>query len=599
VSSAAAAVDAELVTFAVKVDGKPLADTIQVASIDTWTGVNKVPKGRLVLFDGDAAQGTFPLAAGKTFLPGAKVEIAAGYDNRNAPIFAGVIVRQGLEVDQTQGPKLVLDLTDMAVKMTLERKNALFQKVKDSDLIKQLVRASGLTAGEVANTPVVNDEIVQYYVSDWDLMVTRAELNGLVVIVAGGKVNVVPPATKSPPVLTATFGDDLLDVSTQMDAATQLTSSAIKSYAWDPSTQKLVESGPGTVSVKEPGNVSSDELARVFAVKKFTQQSGGSLQKGSLQDWSSAELLKARLSKIRGSARFQGNAKVEVGKTVELAGLSARFNGAVWVSGVHQRVAAGRWLTTIEFGLSPRWFTAETPDIAAPDASGQLPPVRGLQTGVVKQVAKDPGGEYRVLVSLPLLQDDAKGLWARLGTFYASNKIGAFFYPEKGDEVVLGFMNDDPRYPVVLGSVYGKKLPPPYPPEEKNNKKAVVTRGKLEISFDDENKIIEIKTPGKHIIKLDDKSGALSIRDSNDNQISLSKGGVTVSSASNLKLTAKGNVSIEAGGNLTMAAKANATLEGAQVAHKAKAKFSANGAASAELTSSGQLTVRGLMVKIN
>jgi Rhs element Vgr protein len=598
-SPAAVAVDAELVTFAVKVDGKPLADTIQVASIDTWTGVNKVPKGRLVLFDGDAAQGTFPLAAGKTFLPGAKVEIAAGYDNRNAPIFAGVIVRQGLEVDQTQGPKLVLDLTDMAVKMTLERKNALFQKVKDSDLIKQLVRASGLTAGEVANTPVVNDEIVQYYVSDWDLMVTRAELNGLVVIVAGGKVNVVPPATKSPPVLTATFGDDLLDVSTQMDAATQLTSSAIKSYAWDPSTQKLVESGPGTVSVKEPGNVSSDELARVFAVKKFTQQSGGSLQKGSLQDWSSAELLKARLSKIRGSARFQGNAKVEVGKTVELAGLSARFNGAVWVSGVHQRVAAGRWLTTIEFGLSPRWFTAETPDIAAPDASGQLPPVRGLQTGVVKQVAKDPGGEYRVLVSLPLLQDDAKGLWARLGTFYASNKIGAFFYPEKGDEVVLGFMNDDPRYPVVLGSVYGKKLPPPYPPEEKNNKKAVVTRGKLEISFDDENKIIEIKTPGKHIIKLDDKSGALSIRDSNDNQISLSKGGVTVSSASNLKLTAKGNVSIEAGGNLTMAAKANATLEGAQVAHKAKAKFSANGAASAELTSSGQLTVRGLMVKIN
>lgn len=595
---AAAAVDAELVTFSVKVDGAPLDSTVQVVSIDTWTAVNKVPKARLVFFDGNPAEGTFPLAAGPKFLPGAKVEVAAGYDGKNTTIFKGVIVRQGLDIDQTQGSKLVLDLTDEAVKMTLERKNALFQKVKDSDLIKQLIRNAGLSA-DVANTTVVNDEIVQYYASDWDLMLTRAELNGLVVIAGAGKVSVVPPYTKRPAVLSVKYGDDLLDLSAQMDAATQLAESAIKSYAWDSSTQKLVEAGPGSVSVKEPGNVSSDQLARVFNVRKFTQQSGGALEKGSLQDWSSAELLKARLAKIRGTLRLQGNAKVEVGKTLELAGLSARFNGTVYVSGVHQRVASGKWLTTAEFGLSPRWFTAEMPDIAAPGASGQLPPMRGLQTGIVKQVAKDPGGEFRVLVTLPILQDSAKGVWARLGGFYASNKVGALFYPEIGDEVVVGFMNEDPRYPVILGSVYSKKLAPPYAPDEKNNRKAVVTRSKLEISFDDQNKVIEIKTPGKHVIKLDDKSGALSIRDSNDNQISLSKGGITISSASNLKISAKGNVTIDAGANLGLKAKANASMEGLQVAHKAKAKFSANGTAAAELTASGMLTVRGTLVKIN
>ncbi len=596
--SPAAAVDAELVTFSIKVDGAELDSTVQVVSIDTWTAVNKVPKARLIFFDGNPSTGTFPLSAGPKFLPGAKVEVAAGYNGTNASIFKGVVVRQGLEIDQTQGSKLVLDLTHEAVKMTLERKNALFQKVKDSALISTLIRNNGLSP-DVANTTVVNDEVIQYYASDWDLMLTRAELNGLVVIAGAAKVSVQPPFTKAPAVLSVAFGDDLLDLSVQMDAATQLASSAIKSYAWDPSTQKVVESGPGTVSVKEPGNVSSDQLARVFDVKKFTQQSGGTLEKGSLQDWSSAELLKARLSKIRGTARFQGNAKVEAGKTLELLGLSGRFNGTVWVSGVHQRVSGGKWLTTVEFGLSPRWFTAETPDIAAPGASGQLPPMRGLQTGVVKQVAKDPGGEFRVLVALPILQDDAKGVWARLSTFYASNKVGALFYPEVGDEVVVAFMNEDPRYPVIVGSLYSKKFAPPYAPDEKNTKKAVVTRSKLEISFDDENKIIEIKTPGKHIIKLDDKSGALSIRDPNDNQISLSKGGIAISSASNLKLTAKGNVTIDAGANLGLTAKANATMDGAQVAHKAKAKFSANGAGTAELTSTGPLTLRGLPVKIN
>ena len=89
----------------------------------------------------------------------------------------------------------------------------------------------------------------------------------------------------------------------------------------------------------------------------------------------------------------------------------------------------------------------------APGASGLLPPIAGLQTGIVKQVAKDPGGQFRVALELPLLQMPGQLVWARLASFYASNKIGEVFYPEVGDEVVAGFMNQDPRYPVILGSL--------------------------------------------------------------------------------------------------------------------------------------------------
>ena len=60
-----------------------------------------------------------------------------------------------------------------------------------------------------------------------------------------------------------------------------------------------------------------------------------------------------------------------------------------------------------------------------------------------------------------------------------------------------------------------------------------------------------------------------------------------------------GEIDGRAGANLSLTAKGNATLEGLQVAHKAKAKFSANGSAAAEVTSSGMLTVRGTLVKIN
>lgn len=591
--------DTALVTFTIKVEGKEISSTFQVVSIDTWAGVNKIPKARLVLFDGSAAERNFEISSLKTFLPGNKVDILAGYSGeKETSIFKGVIVKQGIEINQTEGSKLIVDITDEAIKMTLERKNALFEKIKDSDLIGKLISNNGLKKS-VASTNTVQEEIVQYYATDWDLMLSRAEMNSFVVVADGGTVTVKEPDTQQSPVLIVEYGDSILDLQAEMDAATQYASSAIKSYTWDIASQKLIDSGPATVNVKEQGNVSSAELSKVFNVKQFPQQTGAPIEKSSLQDWSSAELLKSKLSKIRGQVRFQGSARAQTGKTIQLAGLGDRFNGAAYISGVHHCIYDGKWLTTVIFGLCAEWFVSNAPHIAAPDASGQLPPIKGLQTGIVKQIGKDPGGEFRVLVNLPILQDNSKGVWARLGNFYASNKIGAFFYPEIGDEVIVGFMNDDPRYPIILGSVYSKKLSPPYTPDDKNSKKALVTKSKLEISFDEQNKIIEIKTPGKHTIKMDDKSGAISIQDSNRNTVSLSKGGIAMDSASNIKITAKGNITIQATGNLDLSAKANASMEGLQVAHKAKAKFSANGAASAELTASGMLTVRGALVKIN
>ena len=218
---------------------------------------------------------------------------------------------------------------------------------------------------------------------------------------------------------------------------------------------------------------------------------------------------------------------------------------------------------------------------------------------MVKQVAKDPDGEFRVLVTLPLLQDNAKGLWVRPGTFYASNQVGALFYPEVGDEVVVGFMNEDPRYGVILGSVYSKKLAPPFPPDEKNTKKAIVTQGKLKITFDDKDKILEIQTPGQQVITLDDKAGSVTVKDKNKNSLVMSQSGITLESGSNLTIKAKGNLTLDAGANLKATAKASAAMEGATVEHKAKGQFTAKANGMAEVSGSAMLTLKGALVKIN
>lgn len=585
-------------SFSIKVAGKEIASTFEILSIDTWLSINKVPRATIVLLDGSTESRDFPASNLKTFLPGNRIEIAAGYNGQTSPIYSGVIVSQGIAINPNEASKLVVHITDDALKMTLARRNATFENVRDSDLIGKLITANGLSK-DVAATSTAHEEIVQYYASDWDLMLTRAEMNGFVVMAQGGKVTVKRPDTQQSPVLRVEYGDSILDLEAEMDSATQLAPSAIKSYTWNVESQQLIDSGPGALQVKEQGDYSSADLAKVFNVKDFAQQTGAPIEKTALQDWSSAELLKSKLSKIQGHVRFQGSALAKVGKTIELAGLGGRFNGTAFLAGVHHSITGGRWLTTGHFGLSANWFAESMPRITAAAASGQLPGIKGLQTGIVKKVAKDPGGEFRVQVTLPLLQAAAKPLWVRLGAFYASNKFGAVFYPEIGDEVIVAFMNEDPRYGVILGSVYSKKLPPAFAPDEKNNKKAITTRSKLQIVFDEQDKVIEITTPGKHTVRMDDKAKSITIRDSKGSSVSLSGSGIALDSAAGVSIKAKGDVTIDAKGNLKLTAAAKASMEGLQIAHTAKTQFVAKGNATAEVSASGILTLKGALVKIN
>ena len=187
--------DVSLACYSIKVEGAAIDSTLQVRSIDTWSAVNKVPRARLVIFDGDPADGNFPISALSTFIPGKKIDIALGYAGKTTSVFQGVIIKQGIEIPRDSGSTLVVEFADPALKMTLQRKTALFQKITDGDLIGKLISANGLSK-DVASTTPEYEELIQYWASDWDMMLTRAEANGLVVLTAGGKVRSSPTVTK-------------------------------------------------------------------------------------------------------------------------------------------------------------------------------------------------------------------------------------------------------------------------------------------------------------------------------------------------------------------------------------------------------------------
>ena len=233
-----------LLSIEIKSGGKAIDDSFEVVSIDTWNAVNKVPKARITLIDGSVADATFEISSLDTFLPGKAIEIAAGYDGTLETIFSGIVIGHRIEIPRNAASRLVVDVADKAIKMTVSRNTAALESISDADLISQLISAAGLSK-DVADTSATHEAVVQYHATDWDMMLMRAEMNGMVVTVDAGKVTVKAPDTSQAPVLEVTYGESMLDLCAELDALRQLPQSAIKGYAWDRGTQQLLESGAG------------------------------------------------------------------------------------------------------------------------------------------------------------------------------------------------------------------------------------------------------------------------------------------------------------------------------------------------------------------
>jgi Rhs element Vgr protein len=584
-----------VVTFTIKVKGQPMNDTYKVHSIYTCSKANRIPFARISIEDGVMSEGTFQGSDSDDFKPGTDIEIYAGYQSVEELVFGGVVVKHGVTINTDGVSTLELECKDKALKMTVGRKNANYIKKKDSDIISTMIQNAGLTA-DVESTTIQFEEMVQYYCTDWDFMLSRAEVNSLLTLVENGKISIKKPGASETEVLTITYGIDIIEFSAKIDAVSQL--SKVKSIAWDVKNQKIVEAAGQDPGWDDQGNISRTDLAKISSPDVYKIQSASVIEKTSLKEWADAKFVKSNLSKITGFVKFSGSAKVKLGKIIKLAGVGARFEGKVLVTGVTHEIIENNWTTQCEFGMSDDWFSNRT-DIVAPSASGFLPGAEGLQIGKVMKLDEDPLQQNRIQVKLPVLQTETEGVWARLAQFYGTNASGSFFIPEIDDEVIIGYFNNDPSQPVILGSLYSSKIKPPYEITKENFRKAIVSKEKLTLEFDDENKAITLKTPGKNSIVINDKEKSITLTDQNKNTIVLSDSGISIESAKDITLKAKGKIDIDATGAINLASKADVAMKGNNINVTANIGVVAKGSATAELSASGQTTVKGAMVMIN
>jgi uncharacterized protein involved in type VI secretion and phage assembly len=169
---------------------------------------------------------------------------------------------------------------------------------------------------------------------------------------------------------------------------------------------------------------------------------------------------------------------------------------------------------------------------------------------------KDPGNLNRVqlrILSCDGASDQDAEIWARVAVPFAGDKRGAFFIPSVGDEVIVVFVSNDSRFPVVVGSLWNGSA---HAPDQFGGSGDAVDRwlfvGKAgtRIAIVEESggePKIEFKTPGGVTGTLtDDGGGKVEFKDTAGSSIKIDSSGITLQTSSKVQVQAS-QVQVSAG----------------------------------------------------
>lgn len=580
--------DTGAVRFTIKVNGMPIPDRIAVARIEVAHCANRIPWATIAILDGDPASQTFASSDLDTLSPGQSIEITAGYGGANQQrLFKGIIVRHSVRILQDEAPFIEVECKDEAIRLTAGRKSRYFFNKKDSDILEELLR--GVVKAEVESTRVRHREMVQYNATDWDFLLTRAEANGMLVLAHAGRVLVQRPDFSQEARFALTYGSSIYEFEAEMDARDQFPQAEVS--VWSPSDQQVLQmraSGGGSglpggvqpsllsaaatsLGIHLPGQAPNTDYQRVMGWNAYSLRHGGAFTSEECQAWAEAQATKSALARKRGRVKFQGVADVLPGQCLQINGVGQRHSGKVFVTAVTQEIAEGTWFTHVQFGLPIQWVAQEFDDLHEPAAGALVPAVSGLQVGVVTRLEGAAEAPDRVQVRLPLVEAGGDGVWARLVQQDAGNQRGAVWRPEIGDEVVVGFLQDDPRHPIVIGALHSAANPAPIPASDDNPEKGWITRSELRFVFNDEKKSVTLETPNGKKITVSEDADSIEIADEHDNRITMNRDGIVIESSRDLTLKAAANLKIE---GMNIEEKANASLK---MEAQGRAQFKATG----------------------
>jgi Rhs element Vgr protein len=532
---------------------------LQAVWLDTKLTVNQVPSATVVLSAPGGISADLKALSddAERCEPGTKVVINIKSSTSRDVLFSGIVQQQSYST-QVGRSELTLKLRHPLQKLVATHRSQLFEQMSDKQVLQQLLQDHEISEGKsLSGLAVEHPQMVQFDCSDWQFIKARLNANGVWLLpeVDGG-VSVKLPAvsnakaqhTLNQSQTTAQTGVTeplIIEAYWQFNGMEQPGKLAVTS--WDIKQQAMSQNTRATSSALgvdglDPGRfVMSDQ-------QQWLLTSSLSLLQNESKALADSRYLALQAKGIQACFTLAGDAAYHLGETLALSGFGTHFNGKGVISSVQHKISRGTWRTVVKLGQDG------LNDIDEP----LLPSITGLQVGIVEDYEEDPDSLNRLRVKVPAVGD--KSLWARFAMPYASKDSGLCLYPEPGDEVVLGFFAEDPRYPVILGSMHNPKNTAPFAPSQTNNKKGLVF-----VKDDNTRQLLFDTDEGSLLLQYDKDHLSLKkgIELRADQDIEVSGSNVKVSAAKNMMLKSDnklevGAKTLSATGNDSVKVKGNA-----------------------------------------
>src|SRR5258707_3574974 len=175
----------DLVNCTILLNGTAISGEYKVISLHGQKAFNRIADAKIVLSDGDPALQDFPISSkDDACKPGGKLEIRMGYHSQAKTLFKGIIVSHSIRSAKNKQSFLISEARDQAYRLCLGRNNHCYADQSDSDILEAVAKAAGYAGGDLDITAIAfkHRQMVQYNVSGWDFIVSRAEMNGMLVL---------------------------------------------------------------------------------------------------------------------------------------------------------------------------------------------------------------------------------------------------------------------------------------------------------------------------------------------------------------------------------------------------------------------------------
>ncbi|SFU61153.1 phage baseplate assembly protein V [Xenorhabdus koppenhoeferi] len=492
-------------------DGKVLS-LLAAVDVDTYYRVNSIPSATLKFSLPDRPLSSFSQTdvqaelahcqVGKTL----RLEVTDG--SRKSVLFNGLITRNTLKIKNKQ--LLLTLLVKHRLQLMVDTQHSqLFKDSNEKSVLNTLLNQAGIKAHfeQIAALEQKHEQMVQFRCSDWRFLLCRLSATGVWLLPTTEGVRLTQPESlKSNSTYTLkSRGDEKKDIVVK-DASWQfdnhLNPASLVVSGWDISKQQELSGGRyGSVAVGKAA-LSLDRLVSLNKTSwdiryssPLTTQESGSLAQGLL--------LNQRISGITGEFLLKGDGRYQLGDNIQLTGFGSQLDGTASITAVRHRFNRRiDWETTLSMGLQQEYMPV-------------LPDAPELHIATVAKYQQDKAALNRIPIILPVLNRPNESLWARLGKPYASHQSGFCFYPEPGDEVIVGFFENDPRYPVILGAMHNPKNQAPLEPTQDNQEKVLVVKqgeNQQQIVINGKEKIIRINAGDNQITLQQDKDISLSTK---------------------------------------------------------------------------------------